>query len=185
MSMLRLFFALWPNPPMQAALAHAAREVLASLPGARAVPTTNLHLTLAFLGSVPAERVASLGEIAREVMSKERARAPLELAFDRLDHWREPRILCATATRRDERPGRLAEALKRGLLEHGFTPDLKPFRAHVTLARQVSRAPAMRTLPRVTWPLDSLALVQSRSDPSGSAYSVYDSWTLCGSCAKA
>jgi RNA 2',3'-cyclic 3'-phosphodiesterase len=184
-STLRLFFALWPDRAMQAALAGAAREALAGLPGVRAVPTPNLHVTLAFLGGVSAERVASLSEIAEHVTRAHRAGSALELTFDRLDHWREPRILCATATRSGERPGELAQALKRALLEHGFTPDLKPFRAHVTLARQVSRAPATHTLSPVTWPLEALALVESRTDPSGSVYSVCGSWTLCESCGKA
>jgi RNA 2',3'-cyclic 3'-phosphodiesterase len=184
-STLRLFFALWPDPPMQEALADAVREVLASLPGARAVPTPNLHLTLAFLGSVPAERVASLDEVAEQVTSAHRSVSSLELTFDRLDHWRQPRILCATASVSSERATSLAEALKRGLLEQGFAPDLKPFRAHVTLARQVSRAPEARELPPVTWPLEALALVHSRTDPSGSVYSIHRSWALCDSGGKA
>jgi RNA 2',3'-cyclic 3'-phosphodiesterase len=187
-----LFFALWPDAGQRAALAHATRKAVRSS-GGRPVPEESLHMTLAFLGSVPERRVAELQGIARRVAEAAAAGgAPLLVSFDRLVHWAKPRILCALgaeASAGTEAAGAprvgalagapaLAESLKSETTARGFSPDLKPFHAHVTVARKVLHPPAENTLPAVAWSFDAFALIESRTEPTGPVYSVIESYLL-------
>jgi RNA 2',3'-cyclic 3'-phosphodiesterase len=100
------------------------------------------------------------------------------LRFTRLAHWREPQVLCALAPRADARVAALAQALKAAAAAAGFLPDLKPFRAHVTVARKVVRAPRATRFGAVTWKCATLALIESRSATGGAVYSVLESAPL-------
>ena len=182
----RLFFALWPDAGQRAALAHATRKAVRSS-GGRPVPEGSLHVTLAFLGSVPERRVAELQAIARRVAeAPEAGGTPMLVSFDRLVHWAKPRILCAldalpsAGTEAAGAPpvGALAESLKSETTARGFSPDLKPFHAHVTVARKVARAPAAQPLSPVQWTFDGFALIESRTEPTGPVYSVIESYLL-------
>ena len=51
----RLYFALWPDAALRATIARVAAGP-AAVAGGRAVPAADLHVTLAFLGGVPAAR---------------------------------------------------------------------------------------------------------------------------------
>lgn len=62
---LRLFFALEPDPAVRRALASLARA-LARATGGRVPQAEILHLTLAFLGQVPAGRHAELAAIGAD-----------------------------------------------------------------------------------------------------------------------
>jgi len=70
----------------------------------------------------------------------------------------------------------LSTALKLQLTSAGFTPDLKPFRAHVTLARKVSHSIPTMEMDPVVWRFTEFALVDSRTGPGGSAYRVLTSF---------
>jgi 2'-5' RNA ligase len=165
---------------MQSALAEAARSVIATCDG-NPTPTEKLHLTLAFLGSVPENRIREITPIAARVALafQDVARAPIEIELNALDHWRKPEILCATSN--GEPPVHavaLAETLKRMLTENGFAPDLKPFRPHATLARKVRRVTRERNMPRVLWSFRDFHLVESRTAPSGALYSSREIYPL-------
>lgn len=181
----RLFFALWPDEAQSAALAHAIRKSVRAC-GGRPVPLPSLHVTLAFLGGVPESRIPELGAIARRAAEGFAPDPlPLALSFDSVAHWARPQILCALA--REAVPGAqvpgpqsLAENLKRQAVAAGFSPDLKPFHAHVTVARKVVRAPAGHAMHSVQWHFGSFALVESRTDPRGAVYSVVEWYSLAG-----
>jgi 2'-5' RNA ligase len=180
----RLFFALWPDAQQRGALHSATRQCVSSC-GGRPVPVQSLHVTLAFLGAVPEGRVPELDRIARRVAGAFPARAqPLLVTFDRLVYWVRPQILCATGTEESaadtdaaSAPA-LAATLKNETVAAGFSPDLKPFRAHVTVARKVAHAPAALALQPVLWRFDAFALIESRTDPAGPVYSVIESYLL-------
>lgn len=177
----RLFFALWPDEAMQQELAHAARKIVRAS-GGRPVPARNLHVTLAFLGSVAESRLPVVRAVAARVAAGIAPSAgSVSLTLDRVQHWARPRILCATTEVEPVAAAALAQALKLQLAGAGLTPDLRPFRAHVTLARKVNRYSRELSLPPVTWTFGSFSLVDSRTDPEGSLYSVLDSWPLDGS----
>jgi RNA 2',3'-cyclic 3'-phosphodiesterase len=174
----RLFFALWPDAAARAELAAAARAAIVAA-GGRAVPESNLHATLAFLGSVPEPRLGELREIAARVACGHGAGArPLRLHFDEVAHWARPQILVAVSAVESPAAHALAGELKSATHAAGFSPDLKPFQAHVTLARKVSRAAAAPLAHRVSWSFGGFALVESRTDARGAAYSVVESFLL-------
>jgi 2'-5' RNA ligase len=192
-SSLRLFFALWPSADMQAELATAAAPAIHAA-GGRPIPQGNLHATLAFLGSVPRASFEALGAIASNVAASwrqsagSRSRAddssrepPIVLRLDGTEYWRRAGILVAHASQVPQAAIDLAQTLKESLVAGGFSPDLKPFHAHVTLARKVPRARDAAMSP-VTWSFDGFALVASQTAPSGSSYSVVRTWALDERC---
>ncbi|HEY6516012.1 MAG TPA: RNA 2',3'-cyclic phosphodiesterase, partial [Steroidobacteraceae bacterium] len=142
----------------------------------RPVPATNLHVTLAFLGSVPERRLGELGEVARASAASPASR--LELAFDHLEYWQAARLLCALPAERPEAMAALARRLHDELAACGFAPDLKPFRPHVTVARKAHRAPRAMEMQPVTWSFVDLVLVDSRTLPEGAAYTVLEKFPL-------
>jgi len=173
----RLFFALWPDEMQRHALEHASAKAVRHS-GGRPVPVPNLHVTLAFLGSVAAARIPDLQRMAREQAERLAPDAPATLTFARLVHWKEPQVLCALAAEESPTARGLAVALQEAAAALGLSPDRKPFQAHVTLARKVVRPGALLKLRPVVWRFDAFALIDSRTEPSGPVYSVIDSYPL-------
>lgn len=178
-----MFFALWPDEGQRSGLVHATAKAVRAC-GGRPVPAANLHVTLCFLGSVPAARVAELGAVARRVAaSRASAAAPVRLEFQRLEHWVRPQLLCALAAApASSAATSTGEDLARGLGDAassaGFSPDLKPFRAHVTLARKVVKARFDERIRPLRWEFTAFALIESRTLAAGPAYSVIESYAL-------
>jgi RNA 2',3'-cyclic 3'-phosphodiesterase len=173
----RLFFALWPDETQRRALEHASAKAVRHS-GGRPVPLPNLHVTLAFIGSVAAARIPDLQRIAQEQAARLAHDAPPTLTFARLAHWKEAQILCALAAEQSPIATGLAVALQEAAAALGLSPDRKPFQAHVTLARKVVRPGAVLALRPVVWTFDAFALIDSRTEPSGPLYSVIDSYPL-------
>jgi 2'-5' RNA ligase len=158
----RLFFALWPDETERQRLVQATAGA-AGVSGGRLVPAESLHVTLAFLGSVPERRIPDLHPPARQVAKAfaQDARPP-PLRFDRVAHWAGARILCALAA--DEaRALALAAALRDTSAAAGFSPDLKPF---------------PQALHAVLWRFDAFTLLDSHSAAAGPVYSVIESYPL-------
>jgi RNA 2',3'-cyclic 3'-phosphodiesterase len=160
---------------MREAMVRATREA-ARASGGRPVPAANLHVTLAFLGSVPERRLGELAEIARGAA----AGGKLEIAFDHLEYWRAAQLLSALPAMAPAPVAALARRLQDALAASGFAPDLKPFRPHVTVVRKVSRPGRIARIDPVEWRFTELALVESRTLATGALYSVVESYLLCG-----
>ena len=174
----RLFFAFWPEEAARAALAHATAKAV-RYSGGRPVPAANLHVTLAFLGSVPEQRIAELQQLAAAQAAQCARERAIVLSFDRFDYFRRAQVLCVLATEDDAAAAqRLASALQDASAAAGFNPDLKPFRAHVTVARKVMRATVPVELRPLVWEFSAFALISSRTEPAGPVYSVVQSYPL-------
>jgi RNA 2',3'-cyclic 3'-phosphodiesterase len=180
LSMLRLFFALQPRDEQSVALTEQVAPLVTRL-NAQRVPAENLHATLCFIGAVSEEKLDTL----RSAVDAVRARSAT-LQFDSLEYWRKPGVVCATAAETTAAaPARaLAERLAEATIAAGFSPDVKPFRAHMTVARKVQAARAASCewpgtlVPSLTVHCDRFALMQSRRGETGSIYSVVNSWAL-------
>lgn len=150
---LRLFFAI----PCSAALAAriAAWRAEQHFVG-RLVAPANLHLTLAFLGHLPASRVAQLEAIPAGLPLSEYA---CQLRLDRLACWRGGLLHLAPSLPPSELLA-LAAGLNLALAAAGLPCERRTYRPHLTLARD-SRLPAAHTPADFTWPVEELVLYQS------------------------
>jgi 2'-5' RNA ligase len=131
------------------------------------------HVTLEFLGSVAAARVADASGAAAVVRA-----APFEVVFDAVEHWRRPEVLCLVAHEMPAPLGSLVAQLRTALGARGFEPEQRPFRAHLTLARKVRSAVAVPPFEPVRWPARDFALVESVTDRAGSRYLPTERWPL-------
>jgi RNA 2',3'-cyclic 3'-phosphodiesterase len=168
----RLFFALWPDEPVRDALGAAARPLLEACRGRR-VAKRNYHLTLAFLGGVPATRLDELRAAAATV----RADA-FELSMDCHGHWAGPRVAWLGCRRPPPAADGLAQALWGVLEPLGFRPDKRPFRPHLTVLRGCRSCDWAGPVEPVSWPVREFVLVRSETLPAGPVYHVIDRWAL-------
>ena len=172
-SMLRLFFALWPDPPARAALAGLAREVAHHGHG-RAPREANIHLTVVFLGDVPGAQVDALARIGEHVAKSVGA---FDLALDRIGGrgyglaWLAPPSL-------PEPLHTMHAALAGELAAGGFALERKMFRPHVTLARDCVRPAHRGRIAPIGWRVERLSLVASTLAQGGSQYRELAGWPL-------
>jgi 2'-5' RNA ligase len=171
----RLFFGSWPTDAEREALG-AVLPRLEWASGGRRVPVGNYHLTLAFLGMVAATRLEVVKEAAAQVESPAAV-----IQLDRIEYWPKPQVLCLAASETPLAVRSLAQELWQALARIGFKPDVRPFKAHVTLARKVERPPASHPVSPVAWPVGRLALVESIGTPEGPAYTPLAFWPLTSS----
>lgn len=161
----RLFFALWPDDASRRVLADEAQRLAPRCDG-YPLPAGNMHITLAFLGSVDASRLDALVDLSQEWPALDG-----EWAIDRLGHFPQPRIVWAGSQRPHTGLISLHAELWRALSRHGFTAPQREFTPHVSLLRQADRAATETTLANpVVWRYDHLALVESRLDSESSHY---------------
>ena len=168
----RLFFALWPDSGLSAALARQLPTLANGVAGKPQRPD-QWHVTLEFLGGVPADRQPAVWAAADRVRVE-----PFHVEFDLLDHWRKPQVLCLSASRTPPELASLVTQLRAALAAEGFTPEAREYRPHVTLARKARTATARRLDAPVDWPADGFALVRSVTDPAGSRYEPLRWWNL-------
>jgi 2'-5' RNA ligase len=163
----RHFLALLPDD--------AAREALAAIPvpeASRRANPLDLHVTLAFLGTLAPDGQAAALEAAQQAAGA----APLpEVTLDHLECWDDARVFCATAA--SPLPGMTAfvERLLEGLAARGLATESKPHRTHVTLARlgKGHRVPDRPLSPPVTWRPAGIVLLASSPIPGpGARYHV-------------
>ncbi|MEJ2643752.1 MAG: RNA 2',3'-cyclic phosphodiesterase [Gammaproteobacteria bacterium] len=167
----RLFFALWPDPPVRDRLDALARHVVGR--NGRRTATEKLHLTLAFLGDRSAEERDCMAAAAGQVRV-----APFTLRLDRIGHWRRPRILWAGASVTPPELLDLSGALNAHLAPCGYQPEARPFQAHLTLARKAAQPVALTSVEPIEWPVRSFCLVRSVIASTGSSYEILRTWTL-------
>jgi 2'-5' RNA ligase len=168
----RLFFALWPSDTLRSALAPRIRALQPADVGRPQRPA-QWHVTLEFLGSVPASRVA----VARDAASQVRA-SPFEIVFNAVEYWRRPEVLTLVAWDLPPPLESLVIQLRAALATRGFEPESRPFRAHMTLARKVTNPVSPVAFEPLRWPAADFALVESITDRSGSVYTPLATWIL-------
>jgi 2'-5' RNA ligase len=161
---------LWPAAGTADALHAVAHDAHRSC-GGRLTRRETLHLTLAFLGDIPAARLPDAEAAAVSVGG-----APFELLLDRLGCWKH--ILWAGG---DSPPlAALAEGLAARLRRAGFRLEERPFAAHVTLLRD-ARCPAVPAMAEtIVWRVTEFVLAESRSDAAGARYEIIGRWPLVG-----
>jgi len=162
----RLFLALWPDASVRDAL-RAWRDAWTWPRGASPVHTDKLHVTLHFLGDLPAARLPELTAGFAVPFS------PFSLRFERGALWHKGIAVLEPA---DEPPGLLAlhDALSQALTGLGLQPEGRTYRPHVTMARRANGATVPAGGPAVDWQVDRYVLVESR----GGGYTVLHEYVL-------
>jgi len=167
---VRLFFALWPDHALRARLAALAAGLAARSRG-KAVPAAKIHMTLAFLGEVPAERLAAAEHAASRV------NAPaFEIALDEVGSFRAAHVAWAGSRLAHPALAAMQAALSGELRREGFELESRPFAAHVTLARRVVDPIPREDMPPLPWNVDEFVLVAS--DTGSGSYEVGRRWRL-------
>ena len=170
----RLFFALWPDARLREQVMRTARPIAALAPGRLQQPQ-QWHVTLVFLGAVPATRVPDAHEAASAVRAE-----PFELTLDTVEYWRRAGIVCLTARQTPPALERLVVALRDELDQRGFATEQRTYRPHLTLARRMRPPPEFPALEPLIWPATEFVLVESTFGALGSIYTVLADWKLLG-----
>lgn len=165
----RLFIGLWPDERAVGALSAWAAQAHA-LCGGRIMRPDTLHLTLAFLGSVEAERVMAL----REAVPGWRVRTG-SLDLVRFGRFKGPRIVWAgpSASRIDWLDALHGELWER-LRVMGFAPPDEAFCPHISLLRNAGPGDVSRLVVEhpIVWTPARCVLVASTPAATGSYYEV-------------
>ncbi|GAA3735901.1 RNA 2',3'-cyclic phosphodiesterase [Micromonospora maritima] len=194
---MRLFAAIYPPP---AAVADLTRRITGLRVGAasaagvkvRLAEPDHLHLTLAFLGEVPDDRLvdveSALG-LAAQAFRDGRAGSPrLRLGGGGSFGQGRSTVLWVDVRGEADALDTLARLVRDGLRRAELPHDDKPFRAHLTIARPGDRvADADVRADRETlhgyvgpeWPAGELLLVRSRPNAEP-RYDRLAAWPLCG-----
>jgi RNA 2',3'-cyclic 3'-phosphodiesterase len=155
---------------------------------ARWVQPASMHLTLKFLGQLPLHQVAAviaaLDRVADDC-------PPLQLTADELGgfpHRYRPRVLWMGIGGEHERLCGLQEAIEAALATLGWSPEKRPYRGHLTLARAKGQRPLdknvgdilTRCTPRgaMAFQADRLVLFRSRLQPGGAVHDKLKEWVL-------
>ncbi len=161
----RLFLALWPSPEARAAASRwqAAQPWSA---GGQLVEPANFHVTLPFIGAVALSRVPVLAAACAMPLEA------FDIVFDRVEVWPHGVVVLAPTSV----PAALVDLHERlcaTLLTQGIELAVRPFRPHLTLARQSSGlVPAELALAPVRWRVNRYVLAVS----AGGHYSVVQSY---------
>jgi RNA 2',3'-cyclic 3'-phosphodiesterase len=107
------------------------------------------------------------------------------LQFDRIEFWREARVLVATCPQAPAAGVALSQSLQLAASELGLAPDRKAWRPHVTLARSVlsKLLPAelhteRRLATALTLSAGSFVLAESLMGAQQRRYATLERWPL-------
>src|SRR3989344_2637108 len=167
----RLFFALWPPAELSHELYRLAGNSLRD--DGRRVAPENIHLTLAFLGSVD----ALFRECAEQAAAAIRGES-FTLRLEQLGSWPKSGILWVGP---GETPAPLLDLVRQlnaALAGCGYEAETRPCAAHLTLARKVHAHHAPHIVEPRTWEIDRFHLVQSHTHADGARYEILRTWKL-------
>ncbi|MDD2880331.1 MAG: RNA 2',3'-cyclic phosphodiesterase [Rhodoferax sp.] len=152
----RLFLALWPSDSLRGQLqAHADQWHWPS--GCVRYAPDDWHVTLHFLGNVAADQVNAIETSAAVPFE------PFALVLDQPALWRHGlAVLCPTVI--PKRMSALHGSLGLALQRLDLAVEARPYRPHVTLARQADEATLPPAPMPVQWQVSGFALVLSTGD---------------------
>ena len=190
---VRVFVAVGISEDAREQLVDAVDRIRSEVPnGIQWANPAGMHLTLKFLGNIPASGVAPLLECLGPVANKHEA---FSLKLDGLGMFpnrRNPRVLWAGASGDLDALSRLQLSAEAAINALGHPPEQRPFRPHITLGRprrsvtdrQLSRVGSVVSElvpPRtVCWRVTSIEVMRSELHPSGARYTVLGSVPLLG-----
>ncbi|AFI85596.1 RNA 2',3'-cyclic phosphodiesterase [Methylophaga nitratireducenticrescens] len=167
----RYFFALSPDTSSRMQIQH----IMKRLPDDSALKlqtTANLHQTLLFLGQLEQQQINAL------LKQTESIHFPaINMQFDHLSYWEEPKIFCLTSRDPDTELYNLVSQLEYIASEAGINVEVKPYRPHITLARKAS-VPLDVPIAPVCFKAEQLVLMKSVSTEHGAQYQPMMQWPV-------
>ena len=143
----------------------------------RWVDPSLLHLTLAFLGEQPEDRLAALQHVGSAAAGASSTGVLRIGEAGQFGGKRAPRVLWVDITGDAEALLHLQQQLSMRLRDEGFPQEDRRFRAHITLARRRETARGgppdgwpPQQMSHAAFPLQRLTLMQSRLSPRGPTY---------------
>jgi 2'-5' RNA ligase len=181
---VRLFVALELPARVRSALDAWRVEAVGSREDLRLVAAASLHVTLAFLGSRPAEDIDAIKAAVASAASGKPA-APLHVEAVKPVPPRRPRLFAFDLVDGEEAASAVQAAVSDALAESGFyKPEKRPFWPHVTFARVrrgVRRVePIESEPPRVAFTAEHVTLYRSHLSPRGARYEALERVELRG-----
>ena len=164
MNTRRLFFALWPDMRQRDSLRDVIGSVAKTVEG---TPTDrrNWHVTLAYVGVFPEQRIPILFEKTAAIDIE-----PFHLHFDRMEFWPRQKIAAICAQTVPPELQRLVEALKEAIASVGVPVEDRNYRPHITAVRNTRHFATERLALRATTEWSGFELMESISGPGGAMY---------------
>jgi 2'-5' RNA ligase len=184
---LRLFLAIQIPEAVKAELQRLQDELkpLLSKEGVRWAKPEQFHLTLKFLGNVPAGEVDALSEAARAVCA---TTPPMSLRAEGVGFFPNefsPRVFWVEIKSVDKQLHRFQRQLEAVVGKFAEKEEAKNFAAHVTLARfeKLRRGAVEKFMAGVRtdkrfgeWTAREVELTQSKLLPSGALHAILDTF---------
>lgn len=168
-SALRLFFALWPHAAARAEIERVQQFLPTT--GMQLVSSANLHLTLAFLGSVEKTIMESLMECAATLTVP-----AFRLTLDHAEHG--PGMLWLAPSEIPPPLMTLAGDLRRCMHVTRLPVEQRAYRPHVTLARKAPHAIPLPAIEPIDWDVGCFCLLQSLMQSGSTVYRSVRCWPL-------
>ncbi|MEJ2638238.1 MAG: RNA 2',3'-cyclic phosphodiesterase [Desulfosarcinaceae bacterium] len=177
--MIRVFIAVELPDAARRALTDLQARLKRERLAVRWVRPAGIHLTLKFLGDVPAEQVDAIGQATATAIREHR---PLRLGIQGLGVFpgvRKARVIWAGLTGETAALLDLKEAVETAMETVGFPRDRRRFKAHLTLGRFKKTPPApelVALLERCAvydpcdLPLSRVVVYRSELRPQGARY---------------
>ncbi len=164
MSSRRVFFALWPDDRQRDRLRDYISP-LAKLVEGRAVYRGDWHVTTAFIGEFPQERLPDLQARAAQI-----AVEPFRLRFDRVEFWPRPKVASLVAATVPPALQQLVDAQNALLSDFGIMIEERTYRPHITVVRGAKPFETQRLAQPAVIEWSGFQLVESISQPGGATY---------------
>ena len=159
---MRLFIAVNFDDETKNRLLKVQEQLRSGASGGNFTRSENLHLTLAFLGETPDDKLEILFRIMEEVRA-----SPFDVSFNKTGCFsRSHRKLWWIGMDRNSPGLSCLEAIHGQLLslllDAGFLVDKRPFNAHITLGREVLHThPVVLDYPAISINVDRISLMKS------------------------
>jgi 2'-5' RNA ligase len=159
---------LWPDEPTRQQLLRETRQMVRRC-GGKPVPPANYHVTVAFVGTLLAERFNAIAAAGRAIEF-----AQFELLFDRVGYWPRPRVLWAAPSRCPPELNTLVSMLWDRLSDAGLEREARAYQPHLTLCRKLGRPVEAKLAKPVRWSASGFVLVESAVVDGRSSYRVVE-----------
>ena len=171
---MRLFVAILLSEPVKDMLMQTIRQLQPAVLDGRFSHRENLHLTLAFLGDVSAEKQRALAAMAGRI-----SQPAFTLHLDDAGQWLRSRVVWLGTRQPPRGLLQLASMLRAQAARSGCYQSPQPFHPHITLLRDAGQAVAIPP-PGFHWDVEvnTFALYESVFTQGRTRYTPLQRWSL-------